>query len=176
MSDLGGGGTADSPEVVVRVNGTDHRLRVAPGELLAETLRERLGLVQTRVGCGVGECGACTVLKDGELAGACIVPTELAGGCEIVTLEGLEGDDAMTQLRGAYERAGGPQCGFCTSGLLVAAWHFLAGAGAASAPQDSTRWLDGNLCRCTGYYGFVRAVDDLRGGDAPPEQRGHGPA
>jgi len=155
------GVAADSElvDVAFELNGEPVRLAVAPDELLIESLRERLGLTGTKLGCGVGACGICSVLVDGELFSGCLLPAALVDGRSVVTVERLAGraPQLTAALRAAFEAEGGYQCGICTPGQLVAAVALLERS-AQPSENDVRAYLAGNLCRCTGYAGIVRAV------------------
>jgi len=146
--------------VAFEVNGDPVGLTVERDELLVDLLRDRLGLVGTKLGCGVGACGACSVLVDGELMSGCLLPAVIVDGRSVVTVEGLEaGAPAETAaLREAFEAEGGYQCGICTPGQLVAAVALLRRR-ARPTEAEIRAHLAGNLCRCTGYAGIVRAVE-----------------
>ncbi len=139
------------------INGVRHGLDVEPGETLASLLRDRLGLTGTKVSCGVQVCGACTVLLDGLAVSACSVLAVEADGREVRTIEGLARDGSLTPLQQAFIDCGALQCGFCTPGLLMACTELLERH--ADPDEDTIRsWLEGNVCRCTGYRRIVEAV------------------
>ncbi|MBE3100601.1 MAG: (2Fe-2S)-binding protein [Planctomycetes bacterium] len=122
---------------------------------LLDVLREDCGLTGTKEGCGEGECGACTVLVDGQAVNACLVPFAQVRGAKVVTIEGLKG---RHPLQAAFVTEGGSQCGICTPGMIMAA---------AALPRDATledvrAGLAGNICRCTGYTGIYRAIEQAR--------------
>jgi carbon-monoxide dehydrogenase medium subunit len=147
-------------EITLKVNGETHRLWVAPNELLLNVLRERLHLTGSKYGCGIGECGACTVMIDGKLALSCLVLAVAADGSEILTVEGLaEPDGQLDPLQEAFIEHGAFQCGFCTPGMLITAKGLLKEV-PKPTEQDVRDYLKGNLCRCTGYASIVRAVLD----------------
>ena len=130
----------------------------APGmRRLLDVLREDLALTGTKEGCGEGECGACSVLLDGELVDACLVPLCQVGGTSVVTVEGLGGQGALDPLQTAFLETGGAQCGICTPGMLMAGEAFLA-TGAAIEDLAIREAIAGNLCRCTGYTKIVEAI------------------
>lgn len=145
----------------LKVNGKQRRVDVPPLKRLLDTLRQDLGLTGTKEGCGEGECGACSVLLDGEVVNACLVPTcQAAGGHDIVTIEGLARGGRLHKLQQAFLDRGAAQCGICTPGMIVAA---------AALPKRATReqiraGLAGNLCRCTGYVKVIEAVETALGG------------
>ncbi|MGH9212746.1 MAG: (2Fe-2S)-binding protein [Acidimicrobiales bacterium] len=146
----------DDPVVRLTVNGTDHWLRV-PGRLsLADALRERLHLTGTHLGCEHGVCGACTILLDGMPVRSCITLAAACDGCDVVTVEGLDGPVADA-VREAFSAEHGAQCGFCTPGMLVTAVDIVTRHPRAS-PGEIRLELGGNLCRCTGYVNIVRAI------------------
>jgi xanthine dehydrogenase iron-sulfur cluster and FAD-binding subunit A len=140
------------------VNGVHHRLPVAPNELLLNVLRERLQLTGTKYGCGIGECGACTVQLDGAPALSCLVLAVAVDGSEVLTVEGLAGlDGDLDPLQEAFIEHNAFQCGYCTPGMLMMTKGLLAEI--PSPTEDDVRdYLKGNRCRCTGFAGVVRAV------------------
>jgi carbon-monoxide dehydrogenase small subunit len=148
-----------------RLNGERVEATVPAERLLIELLRDELGLTGTKLGCGVGVCGACTVLVDGRPMSACLLLAVHLDGTEVRTVEGLAGPDGvLTPLQEAFIRHGGFQCGICTAGQLMAATALLAERPSPSE-REIRRWLMGNLCRCTGYYQIVEAVQAAaRGG------------
>jgi carbon-monoxide dehydrogenase small subunit len=141
--------------VKVIVNGKKRKITAAPLTRLLDVLREELGLTGTKEGCGEGECGACTVLVDGEAVNACLVPVCQVDGAEITTVEGLQRDEKLCKLQQAFLECGGTQCGICTPGMLVAASAIQRGAKRAQIAEA----LAGNLCRCTGYVKIFDAVE-----------------
>lgn len=154
---------AERIRLALTVNGEARSAQVFPMARLLDVLREDFGLTGTKEGCGEGECGACSVLLDGVLVNACLVPAVQAQGSALRTVEGLAGDGSLNPLQDAFLRHGGAQCGFCTPGMLVAATHLHAQGEAADEPAVR-RGLAGNLCRCTGYNKIVDAVLDAEGG------------
>jgi len=141
------------------VNGRRRRVRVPAMKRLLDVLREECGLTGTKEGCGEGECGACTVLMDGEPVNSCLVPAVQAAGARVVTVEGLARGPALSVLQRAFVERGGTQCGICTPGILVTA-HALLGRARGRVPGDDEvrEALAGNLCRCTGYQKIIDAV------------------
>jgi carbon-monoxide dehydrogenase small subunit len=147
-------------EVTVRltVNGQAREATVAPRLTLADFLRERCGLTGTHLGCEHGVCGACTVLVDGAAARACLLFAVQVDGAEITTIEGIGSPDGeLSPVQAAFRDCHGLQCGFCTPGLVISVTAFLRDH---PSPTDAEirEALSGNLCRCTGYQGIVRAV------------------
>jgi len=137
--------------VIVTINGRRRRLRVHPMTRLLDALRHECGLTGTKEGCGEGECGACTVLINGEPVNACLVPAAHAEGTRVTTIEGL---DSRHPLQRAFAAHGGAQCGICTPGMIMAA---VALGHRPSLPAIRTG-LAGNLCRCTGYSAVYRSI------------------
>jgi len=154
----------------LRVNGETVRLEADPVARLLDVLREQLGLTGTKEGCGEGECGACTVLLDGEPVLSCLVPLFQCADRRVDTVEGIAAGRAGGDASAFLERfvgAGGVQCGACTPGIIVTAWALLqqkarSGDGALTRGEVQTA-LAGNLCRCTGYEGIYRALTDEGG-------------
>ncbi len=145
----------------LKVNGEKRRLDVPPMKRLLDTLREDLGLTGTKEGCGEGECGACSVLLDGEVVNSCLVPSCQVDGSRITTIEGLARVDKLSRLQRAFLEHGAAQCGICTPGMLMAA---VAVPEKPSFEQIRVG-LAGNLCRCTGYVKIYEAVAHALGGD-----------
>jgi aerobic carbon-monoxide dehydrogenase small subunit len=142
----------------LRIDGAERRLEVPADRLLIDVLRSDLGLVGTKEGCGVGVCGACSVIVDGLLFSSCIVLAASVDGATITTVEGLaHPDGTLSALQESFIECGGFQCGICTPGQLVAATALLDHE-PAPTEEDVRQWLTGNLCRCTGYRGIVDAV------------------
>lgn len=139
------------------VNGNPVSAQVDPRQHLADFLRENLLLTGTHLGCEHGVCGACTLLIDGEPARSCITYAVACDGAQIHTIEGLEDDAVIVQLRAAMSRHHGLQCGFCTPGMLVTARDIVVRLPEANANRIREE-LGGNLCRCTGYVGIVDAI------------------
>ena len=143
--------------VDMTVNGERHHGTVEPRKTLADFLREDCALTGTHLGCEHGVCGACTVVVDGDAVRACLMLAVQAEGADITTVEGLARDGVLSPVQEAFRQEHGLQCGFCTPGFVVSVHAFLA-----EHPQptrDEIRAaLSGNLCRCTGYQGIIRAV------------------
>jgi carbon-monoxide dehydrogenase small subunit len=144
--------------ITATVNGQQREVDdVWEGESLLYVLRERMGLPGSKNACEQGECGSCTVYLDGVAACACLVAAGQVQGREVVTVEGLAGDDALHPIQQAFLEAGAVQCGFCTPGLIVQAHDLLQRSGRPSDPEIREA-LAGNLCRCTGYEKILDAV------------------
>ena len=156
---------ATSFQIAVTVNGRTHRLTVAAHATLASLLRDDLGLTGTKIGCDVGECGACTVLLDGAPVLACLVLAVEADGRRLTTIED-ERDPRLEDLRRAFVAEAALQCGFCTPGMILAARALPPDADDAAVRAG----LAGNICRCTGYAAILRAV--ARASRAARKRRG----
>jgi len=139
------------------VNGDDVTLEVPGMRRLLDALREDLGLTGTKEGCGEGECGACSVLIDGEVVDSCLVPMSQVEGTSVMTVEGLSTDDRLDSLQTAFLEFGGAQCGICTPGMLMSARAYLD-QGGAPVDEDIREAIAGNLCRCTGYTKIIDAI------------------
>lgn len=140
------------------LNGKPVSLEGVPGEMsLLDLLRGRLGLTGTKEGCGVGECGACTVLLDGRAVNSCLTAAWQAGGREVTTIEGLALGGGLHPMQQAFIDHGAVQCGFCTPGMILSAVSLL-GENPDPGEEQIKVGLAGNLCRCTGYHDIVHAV------------------
>lgn len=140
------------------VNGKKHEVRDAwVGESLLFVLRERLGLPGTKGACEQGECGSCTVIMDGAAVCSCLVLAATAQGADIITVEGLGRDDALSKVQQSFISEGAVQCGFCTPGLIVAVTHLLDNNPLPSELEVKEA-ISGNICRCTGYGRIFAAV------------------
>lgn len=149
-------------EIRAVVNGSPVHAQVAPHERLLDFLRRQLGLTGTKEGCGVGECGACTVLVDGESVNSCLVLAASIDGREVLTVEGLERDGSLHPIQQAFLRHQALQCGFCTPGLVMSTKALLD---RDPHPDRETikEAISGNLCRCTGYQQVIEAIEELAG-------------
>jgi carbon-monoxide dehydrogenase small subunit len=143
--------------ITLTVNGRKHSLEVAPNEILLNVLRDRLGLMGTKYGCGIGECGACTVLLNGKAVLSCQLLAFTADGGDIVTIEGLERNGSLDPLQEAFVEEGAIQCGFCTPAMLLSA-KALLDEHPNPTDDDIREAIRGNICRCTGYVNIVRAI------------------
>jgi carbon-monoxide dehydrogenase small subunit len=139
------------------VNGTPVEVEAAGSRRLLDVLREDLSLTGTKEGCGEGECGACSVLVDGDVVDACLVPVSQVGDRAVRTVEGLAADGRLHVLQQAFLETGGAQCGICTPGMLMAGEAFLA-SGAEPSDDNIREAIAGNLCRCTGYTKIIEAI------------------
>jgi aerobic carbon-monoxide dehydrogenase small subunit len=141
----------------VRVNGTAREVEVPTYRTLLDCLRNDLGLTGSKEGCGIGVCGACTVLLDGQIISSCIALAVFADGREVTTVEGLAEDERLHPVQQAFVDAGGFQCGICTPGQVVSA-KALLDANPHPSDDDIREWMTGNLCRCTGYYKILESI------------------
>ncbi len=146
------------------VNGVEREVEAAPLERLLDVLRERLGLTGTKEGCGEGECGACSVLVDGELVNSCLVPICQVDGASVTTVEGLGAGGELSAVQKSFLDRGAAQCGICTPGMVVAAHAFLE-TGLPATDEKVREAIAGNLCRCTGYAKIVEAIQQAAEGE-----------
>ena len=144
-------------EITCRVNGETRSFRAYPMARLLDVLRQELRLTGTKEGCGEGECGACSVWIDGEIANSCLVPVLQVAGSEIKTIEGIATGEQLHAVQEAFISCGGAQCGICTPGMVMAAVNLLEGTPHPSE-TEIRMGLAGNLCRCTGYMKIFEAV------------------
>ena len=141
----------------LKVNGTVHRLRVEAHRTLLDVLREDLGLIGAKEGCGIGECGSCTVIMGGRPIKSCILLALQADGEEITTIEGLAKGGVLDTLQKAFIEQGAIQCGYCTPGMILAAKALLQ-KNSSPKEEEIRNYLSGNICRCTGYVKIIEAV------------------
>jgi carbon-monoxide dehydrogenase small subunit len=157
---------AKKAHVTTSVNGDDYEFLCEPGQTLVDVLRNELELTGTKEGCSTGDCGACSVILDGELVCSCLVLAVEIDGKEVETIEGMAKGDQLHPLQRNFLELNGLQCGICTPGVLIAAKALLERN--PNPTEIETRfWLAGNLCRCTGYDKIVRSVmaaaEEMRG-------------
>ena len=143
--------------VSLKVNGRQVSREVEPRTLLVEFLREHLALTGTHVGCDTSQCGACTVMLDGASVKACTTLAVDANGSDVTTIEGLANNGTLHPLQEAFREHHGLQCGFCTPGMIMSSLDLLQ-QNPNPTEHDVREWLEGNLCRCTGYHNIVDAV------------------
>lgn len=141
----------------LRVNGEDHEVAIYPYQTLLEVLREEIGLTGAKQGCGLGACGACTVLVEGEAVLACLTLALSVKGKEIRTVEGLARGQELSALQKAFVEHGAIQCGFCTPGMLMSSAALLS-KNPYPDEHEIRKAISGNLCRCTGYIKIVKAI------------------
>ena len=151
-------------EITLRVNGTAHRVAVEDTTLLLDALRGRVGVTSAREGCGVGACGACTVLADGMSVSSCLAPAVRYADTELTTADGLAEDDPVVS---SFVDSDAMQCGYCIPGFLLSGERLLDERPCPSR-EDVAAGLSGNLCRCTGYYRFFEAVEQAAGRAVAP--------
>jgi aerobic-type carbon monoxide dehydrogenase small subunit (CoxS/CutS family) len=150
----------------LQVNGKAHEIPgIPPEERLLDTIRWRIGLKGTKEGCRSGDCGACTVLLDGRSVLSCLTLAHEAEGCAVETIESLAQAEGSRRVADAFARAGAVQCGYCTPGFVVAVTGLLRERknDGPLSPEELSHELGGNLCRCTGYYGILRALGEVLG-------------
>jgi aerobic carbon-monoxide dehydrogenase small subunit len=143
--------------ISLTVNGAPHTVEAEPRTLLVELLRERLRLTSTHVGCDTSQCGACTVWVDGKSIKSCTMLAVEAEGRAVTTIEGMAANGQLSPLQAAFNACHGLQCGYCTPGMVMSAAELLK-RNPDPSEGEVRHWLEGNLCRCTGYHNIVRAV------------------
>ena len=141
------------------INGEQKKLDVSAGMTALEAIRDRLKLKGTKEGCGIGECGACTIIVDGRAVNACLMFAAQLDGREILTVEGLARNGDLDPIQEAFAERHAVQCGFCTPGLLMST-HALLSEKANPDRSEIVKAISGNLCRCTGYNSIVTAIED----------------
>jgi aerobic-type carbon monoxide dehydrogenase small subunit (CoxS/CutS family) len=163
--------------VAIRVNGTRHELDVDPSTPLLWVLRDALGLTGTKYGCGIAQCGACTVQVDGVATRSCVLPVSSLAGREVRTIEGLAAATGLHAVQRAWLEEDVVQCGYCQSGQLMAAAALLARS-AAPSDEDIDQAMSGVICRCGTYLRIRRAIqraaEVLRGEARPPREDAKG--
>ncbi|HMA36758.1 MAG TPA: (2Fe-2S)-binding protein [Chloroflexia bacterium] len=160
----------------VNVNGAAQESTVDPRLLLVHYLRETLGLTGTHVGCDTSQCGACTVLLDGQAVKSCTLFAVQADGHRVTTIEGLAQDGQVSRMQEAFSAQHGLQCGYCTPGMIVSATYLLS-QNPHPSETEIRHGLEGNICRCTGYHNIVKAVQAATGDavEAPASRTATGP-
>jgi len=149
-----------SSVIELQINGEEQEFIAKPGTTLLSALRDTLGLTAAKRGCGVGTCGTCTCLLDGEAVMSCLVPVETVNGSSVKTLEGTTpSDGTLSPIQQAFLDGFATQCGFCTPGMIMAAEALLA-ENPTPTRADVVRAISGNVCRCTGYESIIRAILD----------------
>ncbi|MFW5680422.1 MAG: (2Fe-2S)-binding protein [Pseudomonadota bacterium] len=146
------------PSVSFTVNGNPVTVEVEGRTLLVEALRQQLGLTGTHVGCDTSQCGCCVVHVDGSSVKACTMLAVQAEGRSVVTIEGLASGDELHPMQAAFREHHGLQCGFCTPGMIMSAVDLLQ-HNPRPTEAEIREWLEGNICRCTGYHNIVKAID-----------------
>jgi aerobic-type carbon monoxide dehydrogenase small subunit (CoxS/CutS family) len=157
-------------ELKLTVNGQPYEIYIKPKTLLSEVLRDHLGLTGTKRGCNSSSCGACTVILDGMAVKSCSILALQADGCEVMTVEGLATDAKLHPLQRAFLDHGAFQCGFCTSGMLMASTALL-NENPKPTKEQIKEGIDGNICRCTGYNSIIRAVTAVVKGEYKEERK-----
>jgi carbon-monoxide dehydrogenase small subunit len=147
-------------KLTLSINGRSREVEAPPGARLLDVLRGPLGLTGSKEGCGEGECGACTVLLDGDPVNACLVLAGQCEGREIVTVEGLGAPERLSPVQRAFVEHGGAQCGICTPGMLVSAEAYLGKNRGLVTLREA---VAGNLCRCTGYQRIEASILEAEG-------------
>ena len=148
--------------ITITVNGVSHELAVEPRRTLLEVVREDLGLTGSKKGCGIGDCGACTMLVDGVATFSCLMLAVQADGCVVETIESLAENGKLNKLQQSFVDVGAVQCGFCTPGMLMMATELLR-RNPHPSEAEIRKSLSGNLCRCTGYQKIVDAIKAAAG-------------
>jgi carbon-monoxide dehydrogenase small subunit len=141
----------------ITVNGKDYELQIKPSANLLDVIREDLGLTGTKEGCGVGECGSCTVIVDGITVNACLMLAMEAQGSRVTTIEGLADGEKLHPIQQAFVDVGGLQCGFCTPGMILST-KALLDENDSPTDEEIRKGLEGNFCRCTGYTKIIESV------------------
>lgn len=150
--------------MAVYINGKEYEITCAPTMRLVDFLREELGLTGTKEGCGEGECGACTVILEGNAVASCLVLVGQVDGKSIITVEGLAEDNQLSALQQAFVDKGAIQCGFCTPGMLLSA-KALLNKNPTPTRDEIAVAIEGNLCRCTGYVKIIDAIEAVSRGE-----------
>jgi len=155
-------------KISFELNGITQEVEVMPWDTALAALRERLGLTGVKEGCGIGECGACTIIVNGRAVDSCLMLAAQLDGCIVETIEGLAKDGRAHPIQQAFLDAGAVQCGYCTPGMIMSA-KALLDKHPKPGREEIIRFMSGNLCRCTGYQQIIEAVDRAAGRDAKLE-------
>jgi carbon-monoxide dehydrogenase small subunit len=147
-------------KITLNVNNQEYEVYIEPNTVLVDILRDDLGLTGTNKGCGTGDCGACTVIMNGDAVNSCLVLGLDADGAEITTIEGFADKDKLHPLQKSFIDEGAVQCGFCTPGMIITAQDYLA-KNPNATEEDYKLAISGNLCRCTGYTKIVKAIEKV---------------
>ena len=151
-----------SRTITVEINGTSYEREVEARRLLVHLIRDDLDLTGTHVGCDTGNCGACSVILDGTLVKSCMLLAVQADGASIETVEGLAEEDQLTELQQAFSDHHALQCGYCTPGMLMSATALLR-ENSSPSDEEISKAIQGNICRCTGYWNIVKAIKAASG-------------
>jgi carbon-monoxide dehydrogenase small subunit len=151
-------------EIKLTVNGQVYETHITPKTTLLDLLRNELGLTGTNKGCATGDCGACTVIMNGDAVNSCLVFAVDANGSEITTIEGLMDNEKLHPIQQAFVDEGAVQCGFCTPGMIMVVKDFLDKS-QNPTEEDLRIAISGNLCRCTGYTKIVKAIEKVASGE-----------
>lgn len=146
------------PEITFTLNNEAVTVEIAPHEKLAYVLRDKLDLIGTKIGCGEAECGACTVIVDGEAVDSCIYPAAKVAGCRVETIEGLKHNRELHAIQQAFIEHAGSQCGYCTPGFIMSV-KALLDKNPTPTRDEILEAISGNICRCTGYYQIVESIE-----------------
>lgn len=147
--------------ITLKVNNEEYEIESSPKERLLDILRDKLGLLSVKEGCGKGECGACTVIMNGARVNSCLVPALQLDGSNIITVEGLKDSEISKRIESTYIEHGAVQCGFCMSGFVISTVGLLSEIDAPAQYDDVKKNISGNICRCTGYSKIIDAVFEL---------------
>jgi aerobic-type carbon monoxide dehydrogenase small subunit (CoxS/CutS family) len=157
-------------ELCFIINGKTYTATIDPAMRLLDVIRDVFNLTGTKEGCGEGECGACTVILNGDAVDSCLILAGQAEGCEITTIEGVSRGGELSRLQKAFEQAGAVQCGFCTPGMILSA-KALLDKNPVPTREEIRRAVSGNLCRCTGYAKIVKAIEIASGKEDCSDER-----
>ena len=141
-----------------KLNGEEISLSIKSNKRLLDLLREDLGLTGTKEGCAIGECGACTIIMNGNAVNSCLILAGQVNGSEIITIEGIGESDDLHPLQKNFLKYGSVQCGYCTPGMLMSAYALLL-INQTPSEEEIKEAIEGNLCRCTGYKQIIDAID-----------------